>query len=129
MRTASRLPLPRHNVDTTNVSAYEAYLKALEQQAINSYVSLPLAQSLFKEALAADPEFIDAKLALARNYQLMGWTGVINADDALQQALPLIEQVLDTAPGNYLARALKLHTELGISNKFIPEERTRKFQE
>jgi len=118
-----------HNVDTDNLPAYEAYLKGLEQQAMNSYASLPLAQSLFKEALAADPEFIDAKLALARNYQLMGWTGAINAEEALQQALPLIEQVLVTEPENYLARAMKLHTELGINDKFVPEERTRKFQE
>jgi TolB-like protein/Tfp pilus assembly protein PilF len=118
-----------HNVDTVNLSAYEAYLKALEQQAMNSYASLPLAQSLFKEALAADPDFIDAKLALARNYQLMGWTGAISAEDALQQALPLIEQVLVAEPENYLARALKLRAELGINDKFIPEERARKFQE
>ena len=118
-----------HNVDTTNLSAYEAYLKALEQQAINSFASLQLAQSLFKEALAADPEFIDAKLALARNYQLMAWTGIINSDDALQQALPLIEQVLDTDPENYLARALKLNSELGMNDTFIPEERTHKYQE
>ncbi|MGA9575222.1 MAG: tetratricopeptide repeat protein, partial [Lysobacterales bacterium] len=118
-----------HNVDTKNLSAYEAYLKGLEQQAMNSFSSLPLAQSLFKEALAADPEFVDAKLALARNYQLMGWTGAINADDALHQALPLIEQVLVVEPENYMARALKLQSELGINDKFIPEERARKFQE
>jgi len=118
-----------HNVDTENLTAYEAYLKGLEQQAMNSYASLPVAQSLFKEALAADPEFIDAKLALARNYQLMGWTGAISAEEALQQASPLIEQVLVTEPDNYLARALKLRSELGINDKFIPEERARKFQE
>jgi len=118
-----------HNVDTDNLSAYEAYLKGLEQQAMNSYASLPVAQSLFKEALAADPEFVDAKLALARNYQLMGWTGAISAEEALQQASPLIEQVLVTEPDNYLARALKLRSELGLNDKFIPEERARKFQE
>jgi adenylate cyclase len=118
-----------HNVDTANLSAYEAYLKGLEQQAINSFASLPRAQSLFKESLAADPEFVDAKLALARNYQLMGWTGIISLDDALQQALPLIEQALVSEPENYLARALKLHTELGINATFVPEERARKFQE
>ena len=118
-----------HNVDTENLTAYEAYLKGLEQQAMNSYASLPVAQSLFKEALATDPEFIDAKLALARNYQLMGWTGAISAEEALQQALPLIEQVLVAEPDNYLARALRLRAELGINDKFDPEERTRKFQE
>jgi TolB-like protein/Flp pilus assembly protein TadD len=118
-----------HNVDTTNLSAYEAYLKAREQQAKFSFASLPQAQRLLKEALAADPGFNDAKLALANNYRLMSWTGIIKEDEAQRQSLPLIEQVLESDPGNYLARALKLQSELGISDQFIPEERTRKFQE
>lgn len=118
-----------HNVDTINLSAYEAYLKAREQQAIYSFASLPQAQRLLKEALAADPGFNDAKLALASNYKLMSWTGIIKEDEAQRQSLPLIEQVLESDPGNYLARALKLQAELGIGDQFIPEERTRKFQE
>ena len=118
-----------HNVDTTNLSAYEAYLKAREQQAKFSFASLPQAQRLLKEALAVDPGFNDAKLALANNYRLMSWTGIIKEDEAQRQSLPLIEQVLESDPGNYLARALKLQSELGIGDQFIPEERTRKFQE
>ena len=118
-----------HNVDTNNLSAYEAYLKAREQQAIYSFASLPQAQRLLKEALAADPGFNDAKLALASNYRLMSWTGIIDEDEAQRQSFPLIEQVLESDPGNYLARALKLQTELGINDQFVPEERTRKFQE
>ena len=69
-----------HGVDTANLSAFETYLKGREQQAINSYASLPRAQSLFKEALAADPGFIDAKLALANNYRQMSWTGIITEE-------------------------------------------------
>ena len=118
-----------HNVDTTNLSAYEAYLKAREQQAITSFSSLPHAQRLLKEALAADPGFNDAKLALASNYRLMSWTGIISEDEARRHSMPLIEQVLTSDPGNYLARALKLQNELGISDQFIPEERARVFQE
>jgi TolB-like protein/Tfp pilus assembly protein PilF len=118
-----------HNVDTTNLSAYDTYLKALEQQAIFSFGSLPQAQSLLKEALAADPEFVDAKLALARNYQMMAWTGIIGEEESRQQALPLIQQVLETDPANYLARALKLNSELGLNDQFKPEERARKYQE
>ncbi|MGB5291029.1 MAG: tetratricopeptide repeat protein, partial [Lysobacterales bacterium] len=118
-----------HNVDTTNLSAYEAYLKAREQQAITSFSSLPNAQRLLKEALAADPGFNDAKLALASNYRLMSWTGIISEDEARRHSMPLIEQVLTSDPGNYLARALKLQNELGISDQFIPEERARVFQE
>jgi len=118
-----------HGVNTANLSAFETYLKGREQQAINSYASLPRAQSLFKEALAADPGFIDAKLALANNYRQMSWTGIITEEGALQQSRPLIEQVLESDPGNYLARALKLQSELGFSDQFVPEERMRKVQE
>ena len=118
-----------HSVNTTNLTAYETYLKAREQQAIGSFASLPVAQSLLKEALAADPGFIDAKLALANNYRQMSWTGIMTEDDALRQSRPLIEQVLESDPGNYLARALKLQSELGFSDQFVPEERTRKVQE
>ena len=117
------------NVETNNLTAYEAYLKALEQQAINSYASLPLAQSLFKEALAADPGFIDAKIALARNYKIAAWTGIISEAEAKKSAMPLLQQVLDINPDHYQARALLLHTELGIESEFNPEERARKFQE
>ena len=118
-----------HGVETTNLTAYETYLKGREQQAIYSYTSLPKAQSLFKEALAADPGFVDAKLALANNYWLMSWTGMITEDEGQRQALPLIEQVLAADPGNYLARALKLQNELGHSDQFVPEERARMYQE
>ena len=118
-----------HNVETTNVSAYEAYLKGLEQQATYAYANLSKAQSLFKDALAADPQFVDAKLALARNYQLMAWVGSMDEDNSQRQALPLIQQVLDSNPENYFARALKLFSELGYNEEFIPEERTRKYQE
>jgi len=118
-----------HNVDTTNLTAFDVYLKALEQQAIYSFSSLPQAQSLLKEALAADPEFVDAKLALARNYQMMAWTGIIGEEESQQQALPLIQQVLEKDPVNYFARAIKLYNELGINDEFKPEERVSKFRE
>jgi TolB-like protein/thioredoxin-like negative regulator of GroEL len=118
-----------HNIETSDLSAYEAYLKALEQQALGTYSSLPKAQGLLKEAIAADPQFIDAKLALARNYQLMAATGAMNAEDSQRQALPLIQQVLDSNPDNYLARALKLNSALGSDEDFIPEQRNRKYQE
>ena len=117
------------SVETKNLSAYEAYLKALEQQAIFSYASLPVAENLFKEALAADPGFIDAKIGLARNYKMMYWTGIIDEEDEQERAMPLLQQVLDVDPDHYQARALLLHTELGIDSKFDPEDRAAKFQE
>jgi TolB-like protein/Tfp pilus assembly protein PilF len=99
-------------VSTTDLTAYDSYLKGLEQQAIYSYGSLSEAENHFKQALARDPGFTDARLALVRNYQLKMSTGLI--DDAELQAAtePLISQVRMTEPDNPLARALELMQSL-----------------
>jgi hypothetical protein len=53
----------------------------------------PFELNLFKNALAIDPGFTDAKLALARNYQQKAATGLISLDEAKQSARPLLLQV------------------------------------
>ncbi len=58
-------------VATNNLTAYDSYLKGLEQQAIYSYGSLEIAEDQFKQALVGDPGFTDARLALVRNHLLM----------------------------------------------------------
>ncbi len=96
------------HVDTSNLGAYDTYLRALEQQAIGSYGSLSTAESLFKQALGADPGFIDAKLALARNYHMQFNTGLINKTQMQQAITPLLSQVREVQPDNRLARALEM---------------------
>jgi len=96
------------HVDTSNLGAYDTYLRALEQQAIGSYGSLSTAESLFKQALGADPGFIDAKLALARNYHMQFNTGLINKSQMQEAITPLLSQVREAYPDNSLARALEL---------------------
>ena len=56
-------------------------------------------------------------------------TGIIGEEESQLQALPLIQQVLEKDPANYLARALKLYNELGINDEFNPEERASKFRD
>ena len=80
----------------------------MEQQAIFSYGSLGLAEGLFKQALAEDPEFIEAKLGLARNYIMMKGTGLLTDEQAASAVKPLLRQVRDKQPDNPLARALEL---------------------
>ncbi len=101
-----------HVVSTTNLSAYDSYLKGLEQQNIFSYGSLDNAENHFKQALARDPGFTDARLALARNYILKFSTGKIDSDEVHALSDPLISQVRDSEPGNLLARALELSLKL-----------------
>jgi TolB-like protein/Tfp pilus assembly protein PilF len=103
-------------VDTTNLTAYENYLKGLEQQAIYSYGSLAIADNSFKQALARDPEFTDARLALARNYLLKNGTGLIKDEEAAELAMPLIAQVREQHPDNRLARVLELTAKIQLSD-------------
>ncbi len=96
-----------HGVDTHDTAAYDIYLQALEQQALGTYASLPIAESLFKDALARDPDFIDAKLGLVRNYQAKTTTGLIDPDLAWSMSEPLLQQVLAKEPDNPTAQLLE----------------------
>jgi len=106
-------------VNTTDLSAYDSYLKGLEQQAIYSYGSLEAAENHFKQALARDPGFTEARLSLVRNYQLKFNTGLIDRDEVRVAAEPLIRQVREQQPENPLARALELTLDLQL---FDPSE-------
>ena len=101
-------------VSTSDLSAYDSYLKGLEQQAFYSYGSLDNSENHFKQALARDPGFTDARLELARNYLLKLNTGLINEGEARALAVPLISQVREQDPDNPLARALELSLSLYI---------------
>jgi len=102
-------------VETHNLSAYENYLKGLEQQANYSYGGLAAAEDHFKQALARDPEFTDARLALARNYLAMYGAGLLQATDARAKFEPLIAEVREKHPDNHLARMFELIGQLNLS--------------
>jgi len=108
-----------HTVETKNLTAFESYLKGLEQQAIFSYGSLGIAESHFKQALARDPEFTDARMALARNYLLMNNTGLSSDEEVRSQIEPLISQTRELDPENDLARAFELMLIVGSNSSTI----------
>lgn len=99
-------------VGTKDSDAYELYLQGLEQKNIASYGSLPLAESLFKRALAVDPTFSEAKLELAKVYQLDAETGLISAAQADTRITPLLEQVLEERPDD--GRAMGMVAAMGL---------------
>jgi len=111
-------------VETTNLTAYESYLKGLEQQAIYSYGSLSIAEDHFKQALVRDFEFTDARLALVRNYLLKNNTGLIKNKEAKELVEPLIQQVREKQPDNRLARALELVAWLQVRDDRRSREET-----
>jgi TolB-like protein len=100
------------HIETSNIGAYDTYLRALEQQSIGSYGSLSNAESLFKQAMGADPGFVDAKLGLARNYLMQFNTGLIEEAQMQQSITPLLAQVREAQPDNRLARAIEITSQL-----------------
>ena len=107
-------PVMVAGVGTDDAEAYEAYLHGLEQKNLATYSSLPQAENLLKKALALDTGFVDAKLELARVYELQRETGQLTETDAEQRIRPLLAQVLDTRPED--GRALGLLATLDWRN-------------
>ncbi len=104
------------NIETENFSAYDFYLKALEQQNINTNEALLKADQLFAAALEKDPEFVDAKLGLARNHMWQYWKSAVRYSDPeeYRAALSLIHEVLAQRPDNLSAQVMDLLVRLYI---------------
>jgi len=103
-------------VATSDLTAYDNYLKGLALQANYSYGGLNIAEDHFKLALARDPEFTDARLALIRNYLLKSNTGLLDEEELRALVEPLIAQVRERHPDNRFARAFELLINLQNGN-------------
>jgi TolB-like protein len=91
---------PIDGIATRNISAYDLYLKALAERAKGSYGSLQDGAGFLKDALSKDPDFLDAKSALAKNYLDQMLTGLMTPDVAIPSIEALAGQVLAERPGD-----------------------------
>lgn len=110
------------NVESANFSAYDIYLRALEQQNINTKEALLNADQLFNAALDKDPEFVYAKLGLARNYIEQDWKSAAPSTDSekFQAAQTLVHEVLAQRPENLSAQVMDLLLQLYVGNSQNP---------
>ncbi len=97
-------------VGTTNVAAYDLYLKAIAHQGKRSFGSLQSAEALLKEALAIDANFLGAKTQLAVNYYRQIQSGRRQSDSTMAEMAALLEQVLASRPGDVRAKTWYLLT-------------------
>jgi tetratricopeptide (TPR) repeat protein len=85
-------------VGTRNVAAYDKYLQGMQQMNLGHTASLLLAEILFREALALDPYYHEARLQLADSYlRQLDW-GVITATEANAHVNPLLDRLLEEWP-------------------------------
>jgi len=80
---------PRQHGGTTNFAAYEAYLRAYDED--DDAVAL----LLLDEALAHDPEFASAMVAKAWVYWGLMWANREDRQEAWEMAEPLLRSALD----------------------------------
>jgi len=98
-------------VGTENPDAYDLYLQALSERATFSYGGLQASENLLKGALATDPDFLDAKTALAVNYLHQFETGLMDRDEAMSRSSAMTQQVLASRPDDPIANAIRLFVE------------------
>lgn len=95
---------------TQNVNAYELYLQGVQQYWRFSITGLRAARSLFREAIAIDPSFVQAHffLAQAAAYHFFFWGDQAMFEDARKSADRLMELAPDSAEAA-IADGLALH--------------------
>ncbi len=89
---------------STEISAYDIYLRALQNLNKNSFESLNDAASQFQQAVTLDPTFTPAKLGLINTWSHMAKTGVITRQEALNRGMPFLEAIIREQPDNSNAR-------------------------
>ena len=95
---------PIIGVFTDDVTAYDIYLQALEQQAIATFEALDLAENLLTKSLARDPTFVDASLALIRNSFMKMNIGSGDFEAGSASVRSLIDEVLAANPDDLAAQ-------------------------
>jgi TolB-like protein/Tfp pilus assembly protein PilF len=90
----------------TDLSAYDLYLRGLEQLNKFSFAALNEARTIFTEAIKQDPNYLPAQLKLAQSLLDMAFTGAITNDEAIEVSRPLLTSILEKDPANAEAHVL-----------------------
>lgn len=94
------------SVGTDNVAAYDKYLQGLQQKNISGNTPLLLAEISFREALALDPGFYEARLALGYTYSQQLLVGEITFAEASEHLGPILDRLLEEKPDDGLVLLL-----------------------
>ena len=85
---------------TKDLAAYDAYTRGLQQIELNNFSAYEEAVKLLQQALARDPNYVDAMLALINAWYSMASTGEITPAEYRERAVPILDRVEAIDPGN-----------------------------
>ena len=91
-------------VATTDVAAYDLYLRGQNELRTGTYDSLLEAELLLGQAIEQDPGFIEARLALARTAMQQMGQGINTYEEGMFEAERLVGEVLGEHPDSLGAR-------------------------
>jgi TolB-like protein/Tfp pilus assembly protein PilF len=100
---------PVAGVATADPDAYDLYLQGRKARVTFSFGGLKAAEDLLKGALLIDPDFLEAKIELASVYILQFETGLMEAQDAIDEVLVIVDQVLEVQPDDRVAEATRVY--------------------
>jgi adenylate cyclase len=95
-------------IQTTDIRAFDLYLRAIELQPLLNYEGLHETDRLLRQALEIDPSFHDARITLARNNILKEWLNFSERNTELDEAIELVATVLRDNADDPVARGLEL---------------------
>jgi serine/threonine protein kinase/Flp pilus assembly protein TadD len=85
---------------TRDAAAYDAFLKAKQASAEHSVASLRRAEPLFQQALARDPNYIDAMLGMVDVWENMYGINILVFDELKKRVDPMLDRAEAAEPGN-----------------------------
>jgi len=106
---------------TKDLAAYDAYTRGLQQIAINSIPSIQKGEALMKQALALDPNYVDAMVGQLRSDMTLLRTGAIVPAEFRMRAVPMLERIEAIDPENASALAVRgeIAYELGEHDEAV----------
>jgi TolB-like protein/Flp pilus assembly protein TadD len=92
---------------TKDLAAYDAYTRGLQQIAINSIPSIQKAAALMRQALALDPDYVDAMVGVVLSDLVALRTGAIVPAEFQVRAEPMLARIDAIDPGNPTALGIR----------------------
>jgi len=90
----------------TDMSAYDLYLRGLQQLNAHSFAALNEARDTFTRATEQDANYLPARLKLAQTWLDLAFTGAVTRAEAIEKSQPIIASILEKDPANADAHVL-----------------------
>jgi TolB-like protein/Tfp pilus assembly protein PilF len=105
----------------TDISAYDLYLRGLQQANTHTFDSIKLATETLGRALEQDPDFLPARLQLAKAWLDLSFTGAVSRTESIAKAKPLLDRILVDEPSNATAHVLMARVMEGMDDQDAQE--------